>query len=53
MNKQLQCRAQVLTVHRGGVLCILLVVKRAAQTDTGSRLYSNVSFGLGCIPRNL
>ena len=42
INKQLQCRAQVLTVHRAGVLCILLVVKRVAQTDTGSRLYSNV-----------
>jgi len=27
---------QVLKVHRDGVLCILLIVKLAPQTDTGS-----------------
>jgi len=29
-------RTQVLIVHRDGVLCILLIVKSAAQADTSS-----------------
>jgi len=36
INKQLQCRTQVLTVHRKGVLCILSIVKFAPQADTWS-----------------
>jgi len=35
INKFLQCRTQVLLVHRDGVLCILLTVKLAPQADTG------------------
>jgi len=30
-------KTQVLTVHRGIVLCILLIVKGAAQADTSSK----------------
>jgi len=36
INKQLQCRTQMLVVHREGVLCILLIVKLAPQADTRS-----------------
>jgi len=36
MKRKLQCRTQVLIMHRGGVLCILLIVKLAPQAETGS-----------------
>jgi len=36
INKELQCRTQVLIVHRGGMLCILLIVTLALQADASS-----------------
>jgi len=36
INKKLQCWTQVLTVHRGSVLGVLLIAyKLAPQADTG------------------